>query len=409
MPRGPYAYRVSISAAIRRQHERIAPPELRDYPWWLATGVMFGSSAVVIGAMIQRQGFTSFGWTTVAGLIAVGDMVLTLALGRLMPPWFVIATTAGAVAIWLSHPVAADIAPMLFTFSAAKLTVTSGVRWGGFATLVYVGVLVVAASIGTVGGIVLFVFAAVLGFDVGYTFRFQNRVIGAERARVEAERDRAAISERQRIAREIHDLVAHSMSVTMLHVTGARHALSSDGDVDEAISALREAEQVGRQAMTDIRRTVGVLSSAERPSMAPLPGVQDIDNLVETMRAAGLDVGSETCGDINAVPASLGLGLYRITQESLSNIAKHAPQARASVRLEVLADGAHLQVRNAVRAGAVFGAGAGLPGMAERAKQLGGELTARAEDGEWRVELIVPAAEQARHACLFGRLLGEGA
>src|SRR5205807_2379821 len=105
---------------------------------------------------------------------------------------------------------------------------TAGVRWGLAATSVYVCVLVVAAAIGSVAGIVLFVIAAVLGFDVGFTFRFQNRVIAAERARADAERDRAAVTERQRIAREIHDLVAHSMSVTMLHVTGARHALSSD-------------------------------------------------------------------------------------------------------------------------------------------------------------------------------------
>ncbi|ONF61744.1 sensor histidine kinase, partial [Amycolatopsis keratiniphila] len=120
--------------------------------------------------------------------------------------------------------------------------------------------------------------------------------------------------ERQRIAREVHDVVGHSLSITLLHLTGARHALQQDRDVDEAIEALTEAEQVGRAAMADIRRTVGLLADSPSGS-APLPGVEDIATLVERTRSAGLAVRYTQEGDLGRVGASEGLGLYRIVQE----------------------------------------------------------------------------------------------
>jgi glucose-6-phosphate-specific signal transduction histidine kinase len=100
--------------------------------------------------------------------------------------------------------------------------------------------------------------------------------------------------------------------------------------------------------------------------------------------------------------------LYRITQESLSNIAKHAPSAPASVRLEVLAHGAHLQVRNPLPNGSphAAGVGAGLPGMAARAEQLGGAVSAGPDGSDWLVDFLVPAGPELRHTCLFTKLRG---
>ena len=133
--------------------------------------------------------------------------------------------------------------------------------------------------------------------------RWQMRALAAERSERERERERATLAERQRIAREIHDLVAHSLSVTMLHVTGAKQALVEDHDVDDAVAALSDAEQVGRQAMAEIRRTVGVLAT-EPTGAHPLPCAEDIDALVAQVRDAGLPVDYRSRGDLD--PAQPG-------------------------------------------------------------------------------------------------------
>lgn len=138
---------------------------------------------------------------------------------------------------------------------------------------------------------------------------------------------RAAAEERQRIARDVHDMVGHSLSVTLLHVTGARLAL--DRDVSMARQALLEAERLGRESMAEIRRTVGLLAErGDDPGAAPVPSAPDIAVLVEQFVRSGLDVSYQPSGDLAALESAVGLVAYRIVQESLSNVAKHAPGAR---------------------------------------------------------------------------------
>ena len=180
-------------------------------------------------------------------------------------------------------------------------------------------------------GVDVYVVEIVSGFVVGYMLRWQMRALAAERRERDRERERATLAERQRIAREIHDLVAHSLSVTMLHVTGAKQALIEDQDVDDAVAALSDAEQVGRQAMAEIRRTVSVLAT-EPTGAHPLPCAEDIDALVAQVRDAGLPVDYRSRGDVTRLSPAIGLGMYRILQESLTNVAKHAPGETAQVR-----------------------------------------------------------------------------
>jgi signal transduction histidine kinase len=231
----------------------------------------------------------------------------------------------------------------------------------------------------------------------------QQRLVAQLRA-AQADLARQAVAaERRRIAGEIHDVAAHSLAVTLLHLTGARLRVRRLGGDAQVLAALAEAERLGRQSLDDVRRTIGLLQDAAEPApTAPLPGATDIPALVEQYRAAGLAVALEVRGDPAELPAASGLALYRILQEALANAVKHAPGAAVRVELEVGA-GARLRVSNAAprlgsptpTAGADGGTGLGLGGMRERAALLGGRLRAGPTESGWLVECELPGDARA--------------
>jgi len=214
--------------------------------------------------------------------------------------------------------------------------------------------------------------------------------------------EHAAADERRRIAREVHDVIAHSLSVTMLHVTGARRALQQDGDIDDAVAGLVDAERLGRQAMADIRRTVGLLETGPT-KMAPEPGIADIPNLVDGFVSAGLPVTLHTEGRYERVSAAVGLALYRITQESLANIVKHASASKTDVGLLVSPSHASLSVINTlpvtVPAAPASQSGRGLPGMRQRVELLGGILDAGPCRQGWSVRAEIPINDANTWRC----------
>jgi signal transduction histidine kinase len=236
----------------------------------------------------------------------------------------------------------------------------------------------------------------------------KHTIVGPEMAGRAAQTDlarQAASDERRRIAREIHDVVAHSLTVTMLHLTAARYILSRDPE--GAAAALADAERLGRQSLADVRRTVGLLAgegAVNSATLAPLPGADDIPTLVADYARAGLDAHYTRSGEAFELPAA-GLALYRIAQEALANVAKHAPGAHVSVRLRTEAD-VLLQVSDDGVRDAVdqdsrstdAGSGLGLLGMRERALLLRGTLTAGPADNGcgWSVECRLPGAAAAR-------------
>lgn len=208
----------------------------------------------------------------------------------------------------------------------------------------------------------------------------------------------SAAEERRRIAREIHDVIAHSLAITMLHLTGARHVLGRDPEA--AAAALAQAERLGRQSLADIRRTVGLLGAERANGLASaLPGAPDIPRLITDFACAGLDVHSNIRGDLGRLSAAAGLDLYRIVQEALANVAKHAPDARVELDLAVRDDQATLCVRDSgSHAGAhplasAAGSGLGLAGMRERATLLGGRFEACPEGDGWRIACAIPLEE----------------
>jgi signal transduction histidine kinase len=218
--------------------------------------------------------------------------------------------------------------------------------------------------------------------------RVQRVAALEERARLlELERDQemrlAATAERARIAREMHDVVAHSLSVVIAQADGGLYAGRSDPE--KATGALEQIAATGRQALTDMRSLLGVLREDGRQEYAPQPDIAAIKALVEDVRSSGLDVDLIEEGLPQPLPAGPQLAAYRIVQESLTNVLKHAgPAGRAWVRLHWRPEGLELSVLDDGRGAAAMpsdGGGQGLRGMAERAALHGGRLQAGPRHG----------------------------
>jgi signal transduction histidine kinase len=238
----------------------------------------------------------------------------------------------------------------------------------------------------------------------------QQRTLAELRAAQAEIARQPAAAERRRIARELHDVIAHSLAITMLHLTGARHILARDPQ--RAAEALVQAEQTGRQSMADIRRTVGLLAEQgeahPQPVAAPLPDARDIPNLVADYARAGIAVTLTLSGDAEAVPPAIGLDLYRLVQEALANAAKHAPGARVAVALDIAERLITLRVEDSgpvpgniatiAAPGTTGGSGLGLVGMRERVARLGGEFAAGPSGTGLLVECRIPfgTAESTR-------------
>jgi signal transduction histidine kinase len=211
------------------------------------------------------------------------------------------------------------------------------------------------------------------------------------RVAIEEEAQRAMADEQARIARELHDVIAHSVSMIVVQAAAADDVF--DEHPDQARQALRSIEQAGRDAMAELRR----LLSAVRPGLqekgtAPQPGLDRIDELAESLRAGGLQVAVRREGEPAALPAGLDLSAYRIVQEALTNTLRHARATRADVTLSYAQDALELDILDDGRAPAGNGTGGhGLVGMRERAALLGGTLEAGPHPGGgYRVHARLP-------------------
>jgi signal transduction histidine kinase len=223
---------------------------------------------------------------------------------------------------------------------------------------------------------------------------------------LERERDaataRAVAEERLRVARDLHDLVGHGLSAIAVQASTARLALRL-GAVDTATDALTAVEAVTRESLTEMRQVLGVLRAPDADPAPPAPGLQDVGALVAHTAAAGCVISTEITGDVSRVPASVSLAAYRILQESLTNVVKHAARATVTVRVAASPDAVDLVVEDvpvpvdpssgptvAVPVPRPAG-GYGVVGMRERAAAFGGELVAGPVGGAgWRVTARVP-------------------
>ncbi len=238
----------------------------------------------------------------------------------------------------------------------------------------------------------------ILGEFVGARRAYQAEV-EARLHLLETERDQqariAVAEERARIARELHDVVAHAVSVIVVQADGAALTVATQPDLAER--AVKTISSTGREALTELRRLLGVLRSEQADEeRTPQPGTKSLSELAERVRAVGLPVRLEIEGVIDDLPAGVGLGIYRIVQEALTNSLKHAgPGASALVRLERTADRVYLSISDdgltGRRALVGLAGGNGLIGMRERAHVFGGTLRAGPQPGGgWRVQAVLP-------------------
>jgi signal transduction histidine kinase len=283
---------------------------------------------------------------------------------------------------------AIDFAPFLLIMLVGEMTATAGGRFGAILMAVCVAGTVFSTTVEHRSGNAIWAFAFVVGWLGGLAYRNQIR-IASELVKAQTQLAiQAKQEERRHLAREVHDLIAHSIAVSMLHLSGARLALAA-GETDEAIAALSDAEAAGRSAMVEMHRTVGLLG---RTGEAPTPSASDLPALVDGFRRAGLEVREEIDGRLDAVPLAPGLTAYRLVQESLSNAVKHAPGLPVDLRVRVDADALSIGVRNPVPGAAprALSGGHGIRGMTERVELLGGTIVSGNGDGTWNVDAHIP-------------------
>jgi signal transduction histidine kinase len=223
--------------------------------------------------------------------------------------------------------------------------------------------------------------------------------LAAQLEREREEKARLAVSaERARIARELHDVVAHGISVIAVQAGSGRHTLNADPE--HAHAAFGAIESTARQALVEMRHLLGLLREENEPaSAAPLPGMQNHADLLDQARGAGLSVSLQLDGEPCALPAGIDVATYRILQEALTNARKHAPGAHVSVRIRYGADHVELEVRDhgakaENQRRIVAGGGLGLVGMRERVSLYHGEFDAGPQpDGGFRVRARLPLNE----------------
>ncbi|WNM29325.1 sensor histidine kinase [Streptomyces sp. Li-HN-5-11] len=389
---------------------------LRRHPMWVDgfwAVVLLGLSAAnaesVQGAPHQHGSF--------AAIMAVSVVLcVVVALRRRMPEKMVLLAAATGVAqlVLDIETTAADFSMLVIIYTVAAV----GARWasrfalaGGLCAAALAQLRWPQPHTSAAGQIALAVFQTVpfaLAWVLGDSMRTRRAYFAQleERAaRLEKEREAqakvAVAAERARIARELHDVVAHNVSVMVVQADGAAYVL--DAAPDQAKKALETISSTGRQALAEMRRLLGVLRTGEHQEVGeyvPQPDVEQIEELVEQCRGSGLPVDFKVEGTPRPLPSGVELTAYRIVQEALTNTRKHGgPNVGASVRLVYFDDGLGLLVEDDGKGaphelyeeGGADGRGHGLIGMRERVGMVGGTLDAGPRPGGgFRISALLP-------------------
>lgn len=285
-----------------------------------------------------------------------------------------------------------ELEPSMFLVSLLSLVAAAWEprRWLAWIIVaVCIATPIIASPLGD-GGLIWPIWVLGIGFPaaVGLIIRRLETVTAELAAARQELAERAVADERQRIGRDVHDLVGHGLAAVMLHLTGARHVLHRDPDA--ADRALRTAEQVGRESMHELRRTVALLRSDSPADDQPPASLRLVHELAGTYAGGGLDLDYAESGELEAVPPATALATYRIAQQALANAARHAPAARTVVRLTATDNTLELLVESHGAARTRGTGGHGLASMRERARVAGGQLEAGPSEVGWTVRCRLP-------------------
>jgi signal transduction histidine kinase len=349
----------------------------------------------------------------------VAAMVIPVVFRRRYPVQaFAVAVTAGAFQVLAyRRPVGSDLAILLLLYTLAAYRPRRVSLLGLAVCMIGSAAAVIAWVPARIGALdrfflatVIFSGTALVAWVLGDSMRYRRAYLIAledRAARLEAERDAqaqvAAAAERARIARELHDVIAHNVSVMVVQADGASYALQAEPE--RARQALAAISRTGRQALSEMRRLLGVLRAGdERAALAPLPGLAQLRELLDEARAAGMSVSLTTEGPARPLDEGAELAAYRAVQESLTNTRKHGGLAvAAAVTLRYEQDGLLVQVTDDGRgAAAVTGdsAGHGLTGMRERIAMYGGTVQAGPlSGGGYQVSARLPFAGPMPQPC----------
>jgi signal transduction histidine kinase len=316
-----------------------------------------------------------FGFAVLLGYVAEGA---TTAVAFFVALWFALWSAAA------NNPWRHGLGLLLYAYAATGIAIAQVERvdWRDWIWFNAIGSLAWVSGLG-------------LRRRTEHAARLEERALELERRRTVEARE-AVAAERARIARELHDVVAHSVSVMTVQTAGVRRLLRPEQERERA--ALETVEHTGREALAEMRRLLGVLREAdEAAELAPQPGLDGLERLLEQVRGSGLPVELTVEGERRPLPAGVDLSAYRIVQEALTNALKHAGKARAWVQLRYDPEALELEIGNDGATAIVGdGRGHGLHGMRQRAEVCGGTLDAGPRPGGgFRVRATLPV-ESAR-------------
>jgi signal transduction histidine kinase len=397
---------VNLGDGRRHEPAILSPESWEELQTWVDQHARGVDAALVAGLVLAS---TAWGVHRQVGIAALFVQVLLLApllWRRRWPTTTLAVVSAVAFVQWCTMPpLLADVGLLVGLYTVARHGTRTQIAGS-------TSVLVAGAAMASqrwdpahtfLESFVLLTGLVAVAVLAGLALRAGRAYWGAvmERtARLERERDQqamlAAAAERTRIAREMHDIVAHSVSIMVTLADGAARVLPTDAG--RAAEAMAEVSATGRQALDNMRRTLGVLRDGKEPGeLGPLPGIGELGGLVERIRPTGLGARIDVVGEPFTVSPAVELTAYRIVQEALTNTVKHAPTARSSrvelgfdypvVRVVVTDDGRPIGGP---------GSGHGLQGMRERVGMFGGHLeVGPTEGGGWRVAAAIPAEDRA--------------
>ncbi|MGW3954941.1 sensor histidine kinase [Streptomyces sp. NPDC004752] len=397
-----FAYRPLAPMSVDGPLTRRLSGRLREYASWTPHAVV---AAVGGLAMLISLGYCGFGMTgLVCCLFTLGPVLLTL--------------VRPVGAFWLSFPASIAVAnfspnwgdwPWLPGSFLAHLTVLTVVAirtrprtaaWMWLTTAAYgfvAGTVLSGGYSPNIGPMLLLSALLLLGVTVWHIRRDAKQEVTAQQTVTAHERSRRTLlEERTTIARELHDVVAHHMSVVAIQAEAAPYRVENPPpELEKAFATIRENAVA---ALTELRRVLGVVRAEdyEAPE-TPQPTLADLDALLANVRETGLDVEKAVTGAVRELPQGVELSAYRIVQEALSNTLRHAPGASARVEIGYVLGGLGLRIVNGPPPVTALvkpspGAGHGIAGMRERVSMLDGEMTAGPVDGGYEVTVFLPVA-----------------
>ncbi|MFE9395261.1 sensor histidine kinase [Streptomyces flavidovirens] len=383
---------------------RRLPGRLRKYAAWTPHTVVVGLAMfVMLLSMVVADSEGAGLGVALIGFIPAGALVMTLV--RPAGAWWVSLLSTPFVGVvghysdgwpWSPSSFVAHLGVMVVVAARTRPR-TAGWMWACTAAYAVFAEVFLGRGYSTDSPqMLVFSAFALLTTALVSVRREAQREVTVQRTVTAVERDRRTLlEERTTIARELHDVVAHHMSVVAIQAEAAPYRVENPPpELEQAFVTIRENAVA---ALTELRRVLGVVRAEdyEAPD-APQPTLAELDGLIANVRDAGLTVDKTVTGSVRELPQGVELSAYRIIQEALSNALRHAPGSTAKVEVSYVLGGLGLRIVNTAPQGLVKpspGAGHGITGMRERVSMLNGEMTAEAtEDGGYEVAVFIPVA-----------------